>query len=506
MTFPIGSNLQAYSPDLDFYGALGFWKPLNPAVMTVCINNLNDKGRIYDAQDVLRSAVIVARYIVTVKQDNEDVEIDGALHTKPLGKDDTNYWLVSPENYLNLIEPLAAKGAVLYWGNEPSGEVDAVTFDRLVKHTVEGILLADKRGYSLCVLNWGVGHPLLINDDSEIDPRLEPVFMAIANAKHKHYIGLHLYAPADLSKRLFATEGLCKRLNIKMPTVIITEFGFDAANGGDVLNGYQTRMTGRQFAEFTITTVRTLYRPLIEAGKLLGLTVFCEGGSPKWKAFNTTNDKGYKDRITEAVTSGELSMAIKQTGQFPRYFPNIPPGNLEYPYLYKIALPSGIPYRNLRVLPEEASDKTAEAYNGDKVRVWDTPTEYDSLNRKWQYCEVVEGQNAGKKGWLYVVGILTLVPTLPPDTPRTTVEIPVLKPFIEAEPIEPAPADPPAPQPPVGVPVGCPETFNTTLSRDQLVALGKKIRAMEAAFADLAKFVESLVEPVKPEGVPSVQS
>lgn len=300
----VGSGIQAYSAELDFYGSLAYWKPLNPVSMVVVINSMNDKNRIFEAQDAWKQTLVLARYIVTV----DDKELDGALHTKPQGQGDNNYYLVSPENYMNLIEPMAEKGAVLYWGNEPSGEVDAITFDRLVKHTVEGIALGNERKKSLCVLHWGVGHPLLANNDTELDPRLDPVLMALANSTTPQYWGLHLYEPADTIKRLEALEGSCKRLEIEMPLTIISEWGYDAAFAGDPLNGYKTRTDGLGLAQMTIGAVKGKLKRFFESGRLVAVIGFSEGGEPKQHNFNYANDAGYKDEIKRAAQAGELDV------------------------------------------------------------------------------------------------------------------------------------------------------------------------------------------------------
>lgn len=424
MTFPIGTNAQAYSPDLDWGKTLDWWEPFNSSVHVVTINNMNDKGRIFEAQRRWKNSLIVARFVVTVKDQNgKDIELDGALHTKPQGPGDNNYWLVSPTNYMNLIEPMAEKDAILYWMNEPSGEVDPITFDRLVKHNVEGIAIADDRKHSLCIINWGVGHPLIIN--GKADRRLVPIIKAISNARMRHYWGMHLYAPTDTYKAIEALEALCIDERIEMPPVIVTEWGFDTGFPGDPLNGYKTRpgIDGRQLGNFGVDAVKNKLRRFIETRKLIGIVGFCEGGSPKQEAFNYANDQGYKDRLKEALQIGEINLTIKtQTGTFPKYYPGIKPVAADYPHLYKVGLPKGMDYRNLRVLPDDASDKASEIHDAELVRVYDTPTITDNLMRKWQWCEVVEGMFVGQTGWLFIGGI-SLIPALPANAPSNTQEV-----------------------------------------------------------------------------------
>lgn len=489
MTFPIGSSMQAYSPDLDLGKTLAYWTPFSSAAHVVTINNVNDKGRIFEAQQQLKPSLIVARCILTVKEYGQDKELDGALHTKPQGAGDTNYYLVSSENYMNFLEPMAEQKAVLYWGNEPSGEVDTITFDRLVKHTVEGIALADERKYQLCVMNWSVGHPLTI--DGKADKRLIPILNALQNARMRHYWGMHLYAPTDTYKAVEALEALCNTEGIEMPPVIITEWGFDAGFAGDPLNGYKTRkINGEQLGDFSLDAVKNKLRRFFENGTIIAIVGFCEGGSPKQEAFNYGNDPGYKNRLVKALQSGEVNLSIKrQTATIPKYYPNIPPLNLEYPHLYKVTLPKGIEYRNVRVLNEEASDDCGKIYDGNLVQIWDSPREMDNLMRHWQYCEIVSGLSAGQKGWLFIDGI-QLTPTLPQDTPKTTTEVPVVI-------VPPAPAPvvvpPLIPPPPVSIPAGC------LMSSDQLATFAEKLKAFEAAAADLRIFIESLVPKTQPK-------
>jgi hypothetical protein len=471
----LGSNVQIYSLD-DWGKTLDYWKGLHPSVMVASINSLNDAPRIRDMRDAMPGTLIVGRYIVTVKHGNEDVEIDGAFHTKP---QDENYYLVSPENFLNLIKPMAYENVVLYVMNEPSGEVDPVTFDRLVKWLVEVIRLADERKWSLCLPNWGVGHPLLANNDTELDSRLDPVLLAIANAKTKMYWGLHLYAPKDTLKRLEALEASCKRLGIIPPSTIVTEFGFDTANDGTLIDGYHSRgITGTAFARWNIDIIKNKIRRFFEDGWLVGLTNFSWGGLPKWINFDTQRDSGYKITIEEAYKGGELTVNTKlKTGTFPKYYPGIKPVAADYPHLYKVGLPKGMDYRNLRVLPDEASSKASEIHDGEMVRVYDSPTEPDNLMRKWQWCEIVEGLHAGEFGWLYVGGI-SLIPTLPANAPSTTQEvIQVPAPTVEITPVV-VHETPPSPEP-------APKT------REQRIA--EKLKILHQALGDLIEIYE---EPV----------
>lgn len=476
----IGANVQANAVD-DWGKTLDYWSALNPSTMVITINSLNDKNRIFEAQQRLPNTLVVARYVLIVNSE----EFDGKLHTKPEAVGDTNYYLVSPEHYMNLIEPLASQGSVLYWGNEPSGEVGEITFDRLIKHTVEGIALAEERKHSLCVFNWGVGHPTLTPSGDQLDPRIKPVIQAIADAKQRHYYGMHLYAPADTHVRLEALENSCKEWQLPMPPVIVTEHGFDAGYGGDPLNGYKSRgMSGEAFARWQVEAVKGTYRRFIEEGKLVGLTTFSWGGNPRWKQFNVEPDSGYKDAIETAFQQGELNLQKRTTQTIPKFFPGIKPANAEYPHPYKLALPKDTPLRNLRALPEEASDKVMELYNGDQVIIYDSPAEHDALMRKWQWCEV-----GNKSGWVYVGGIL-LSPVLPDVVvPPAPVVVP------------PAPVEQPPVQPPVTIPVGCPETFNTTISVDQWVKIAKKMRAIQAAIGDLAELIESIVPEPQTQGV-----
>lgn len=485
--FPIGSGIQAYDATLEFYKSLDFWQPFESAVHVVVINSMNDKGRIYEAQRRLPKSLIVARLVVTTP---DGVELDGAYHLQPLAPGDTNYYLVSPENLMNLIEPLAEQDAVLYWGNEPSGEVDPVTFDRLVAHTIMGIRIANSRRRRLCILNWGVGHPFIIN--GILDPRLKPIIQAMNDSPIEHYWGLHLYKPADTVRALKALKELCRTQGLRMPKVIITEWGYDAGYPGDPRNGYKSQpgVDGRQLASETIEQCKGEWREFFEDGTVVGVVGFCEGGEPKQHNFNYANDQGYKDRLKEALQSGELAMK-RQTGTFPKYYPGVKPVSADFPHLYRVELPPNLSSRNIRALNDEASNRLGEVHSGDEVKVYDTPTEFDNMMRKWQFCEVVKGDSLGVSGWLYVGGGLSLMPILPqsenPDPP-------------------PATENPPTPQPPIGIPVGCPETFNTTMSHEQMTAFAQKLRTIEAAYRDMAAFVESLVkQPDKPEGVPSVQ-
>ena len=143
---------------------------------------------------------------------------------------------------------------------------------------LEAINLANERGISLCIANFGVGHPALLGN-GEYDARFDDVLTLLSKHRDKHSLGIHVYQPADTFTRLDGLVKRCKSLGITPPRVHITESGFDVGSAGDTYNGYRSRgYSGSQFAAFQIDKLKNVYSSYITDDVLQSVATFCWGG------------------------------------------------------------------------------------------------------------------------------------------------------------------------------------------------------------------------------------
>lgn len=335
-----------------------FIKRLNPVSVVACIDSMNDRNRILELQQDNPQTKVIARMILE--------QHDGAMHLAP--QTSTDRYVVSPGNFLNSFGELGKNGLTLYCLNEPSGEVDQDTIGRLVQWTIETINLANQRGISLCVLNWGVGHPRLINNDTEWDARFDDVLALLSKHRNTHYLGMHLYSPADTFRRLDAMLARCKKINggIIPPRVVITEFGFDT-HGGSAQNGYKTRgLTGEQYAAWQIDHIRNVYSPYIQRDELHSVATFIWGDSVSWQAFDVETDTGWQDAILQAKDAGKLTFESKPSTAplTPNYTPI---DRFEAGKTYKLSAPGAV--RNVRDIAGISGQRLGTVSDGQNVVV-----------------------------------------------------------------------------------------------------------------------------------------
>ena len=96
----IGANIQAYAVD-DWGKALDYWSALNPSTMVITINSLNDKGRIFEAQQRLPNTVVVARYVLIVNEEGLRLGLPiNPTATRLAGKPIVGTVLLCPRRFL----------------------------------------------------------------------------------------------------------------------------------------------------------------------------------------------------------------------------------------------------------------------------------------------------------------------------------------------------------------------------------------------------------------------
>lgn len=294
---------------------LRFLRSLDPVTVVCGIDSMNAADRIYEIQAALPNTKVIGRFIFNG---------DGGMHLKPQAVGDNRKYIVSPLDALDEVKgwgKLGKDGRMLYLLNEPmlNGASDA-DVARLSTWMIEAMSLATQRGISLCIGNFGVGHPAL-NANGEYDPRLDDVLIALSAAREQHTLGIHVYQPADVTTRLEGMVKRCKTLGIPYCRVHITEAGFDVSAGSGALNGYRSRgYSGSQFAAFQIDKMENAYGSYIEGDVLQSVATFVWGGEASWHNFNVEPDTDWQAAILDAESKGLLSVTTSTT---PAYKPSL---------------------------------------------------------------------------------------------------------------------------------------------------------------------------------------
>lgn len=400
--------LPQYSAD---YGKLTvFLRSLDPSAIVISIDSMNAANRVYELQQTLPKAQVIARYVFPQ---------DGGMHTKPQAANDTRKYVVSPLDAINAWGNLGNGGRMLYLANEPQAN-GALQDDiaRLSAWTLEAINLANERNIRLCVLNFGVGHPALMGS-GEYDARFDDVLTALSKNRDQHALGMHVYQPADTFTLLDGLIKRCKTLGITPPRVYITEAGFDAGSGGDALNGYRSRgFSGQQFAAFMVDKVKNVYAPYIADDVLQSVAVFCWGGEHSWHNFNVETDTDWQTTILDAANKGLLSVPSKPVTK-PFLTPVPMPTDAGSAIRVRVTNTLGI---NLRS-GHSTDYQTAGSLNkGDEVTLYQVPFKQASNGQVWRWVSV----NDTLGGWCctdvltYEVVVIAPPPVipLPPPAPE----------------------------------------------------------------------------------------
>lgn len=280
----------------------------NPIGVNILLSHVKDHPRMHARLNTLKPAFVVA----TVDGDSDMKQVhslnaalpnetlvfgrvyvsnDGAFHQKP---QDGRHWLASPDDCLNRWGELGRDGRILYLLNEPGTHTDDATVARLVDWSCEVIEVAALRSIRVCIDNFGVEHPPVIN--GEWDSRFDPLLRTLA--KHPDAIlGLHEYLPMKGSDRVGRFKALvkaCKRMGIPVPRMAITEAGYDTIDGSKE-NGYKSRgISGDTYAK---TLIDVWQREYASTPQIMGLAVYCYGDNGGWSAFDIEGDTGFWDTL-----------------------------------------------------------------------------------------------------------------------------------------------------------------------------------------------------------------
>lgn len=400
---------------LDWGKTLDFCRKLDPVAIVASIDSMNAANRVNELAAALPNAEILGRYIFSQ---------DGGMHLKPQAEGDTRQWIVSPNDALNAwgsmgINIDGTTRRKLYLINEPQAtKAAADDIARLVQWTLEAIALATTRGISLCILNFGVGHPALLSY-GEYDARFDDVLTAISKQRDMHALGMHVYSPADSFGRLDGMIARCHTLGITSPRVHITEYGFDAGSGGDPLNGYKSRgYSGSQFAAWEADKIKNVYNAYFSDDVLQSVATFVWGGGADWKNFDVEPDLDWQTTIIAAKDKGDLTIEKKPVTK-PFLTPMPQPSDVSDAIRIRVTNVLGI---NLRSGASTDYQQAGMLHKGDEVTLYRTPFKQDASKQVWRWVDV----SPTLGGWV-CADVLTFEPVTPPVivTPPPVITPPV---------------------------------------------------------------------------------
>ncbi len=273
-----------------------FLRELNPAVITACVDTPKDpkhlpefKQKLIDFSNQHKQALVVCRVIH---------DKDGEFHYPA---EDGRKYIASPTDLLNSFQELGQGNRSLYYLNEPHTNISREQRNALIDHATEMIEEANKRNVSLTMFNFGVGHPPLTDNQQEWHKDFY-IFLKMLSENRKHYLGLHLYYPANPIERLIALFNTCTLLDIEPPQIVVTEYGQDAGYGGDPRNGFKTRnYSHTSYAQWQALQFPQ-YKLYIKNGYLLGLCGFVNGTDNAWLTFDTEHPDYYKTILANRDT------------------------------------------------------------------------------------------------------------------------------------------------------------------------------------------------------------
>lgn len=392
-------------------------RAVNPTTMLGMVDAYKDSPKIWQLSKDLPDAKIIARVYH---------EHEGGYAQPPSGPGDTRPMIAEPESILNEQVELGRNGKMwLHVMNEPSLFMKAFEVQRTIDWLVKFIGLAAPEN-CYCVLgNFADRHPAIIG--GMWDPITWPLLRKIAEFPKLMKLGLHFYGPDALDGVIVALNETCKELRIEPPQVVGTEFGLDSTGPDDTKNGFDNRgMTGEGFVQWQYGQVQGPLKRFFASGQLVGLQTF--QWNPLWGAFNIANNEGYQKAYKKAAAEGKFDVSITTTK--PTYKAGVAPDTLKGGHYYKVGMPAGLDLRNLREMPDGKSGDIGDVLNNDVVCLFDEPIEYDSLNRKWQWCIVMKGHEVAAKGWLWTDGI-QLIATTKPEPPVVVIPTPPTAPTDE---------------------------------------------------------------------------
>ncbi len=286
----------------NYQGHVDYWRELNPTTAVAYVDKPDHTVYIEQYMDALPNTLVVGRI---------HHELDGGFHLAPQAEGATGYYVTTPVSYHNAYGFLGRKkNGILNVMNEPNGFGSDDDINRLVRWMVEYISIAAREKTKSVLFNWGDRQPRI--EIGMMDDRFSPVLQLMAGYPELFFMGMHFYGPDEITSHLESYVKRCERLGIIPPRVIGTEFGFDKTDGQE--NGYVSRgYSGGAYAWWQIEQVQHELAYYIKRGVLIGLDLFQEGNSGGWDAFDTENDKGYKDEIKRSALAGELTMEVTQT-------------------------------------------------------------------------------------------------------------------------------------------------------------------------------------------------
>lgn len=213
----------------------------------------------------------------------------------------------------------AEGGIIVNVMNEPGGYGDHL--GHVADWCAEVMELFGQRGLSLCIPNWGVGHP-----DEHKFTAMNVLWDALARWRDLHYYGIHEYwsyrGIESGNGRVGRHQWLATYLHgigKPVPRMILTEWGIDNLLDGSTQRGFRDSRNEDQYADECIQAAEQDYN----ASYIVGMCIFSYGNSglpgtsEDWTSFDVSGAATFQQRIE----------AYAQTHSVPAPHPvDTPPG------------------------------------------------------------------------------------------------------------------------------------------------------------------------------------
>jgi hypothetical protein len=214
-------------------------------------------------------------------------------------------------------------------------------------------------------------------------PILETVSPVVTQYRDQHDLGLHEYLPGgntDRVGRFTRVLALCHKYNIRLPRIIITEWGVDSDNGEPAKLGYKARgWSAQHYLNELMRVYKDVYEPWVQAGVIVGMCLFSYGDSGGWEAFDVSRDVEFINglNIFKLLRTNEPAPAPQPD---PR--PVVTISGWKAATVKKMLASS----MNVRATPSTASEVIGTLKLNDKVNVV----------RGWAHIELSDGRKGQK--------------------------------------------------------------------------------------------------------------
>lgn len=313
--------------------------------------------------------------------------------------------------------------------------------DDMLGWLCETVSLGVLAGLRLVVGNFSAGTP---NPGDWEKPAARRLLNLLTEQRHAAILGLHEYAGAVITSGAGDAPGALavaeqwpsrealremalwhmgrhrfieRRPSDARPRILITEWGFDAmdgdphpawqaflaglprpANGG--LRGWRTLKAAwaQLYPQWSheaayYEALRWAAETIYKGSAVEGMQIYCYGRKDEqWASFDVEGARDFLRLLELRENPPALVIAARPEG-------------LGIGLRHKVeGLPAGVGYRNLRAEPRATAADLGDVAAGDVIKLYEFPSATHN-GQKWRWVDGLEGQCAGKSGWILMDGL-----------------------------------------------------------------------------------------------------